>query len=82
MKIHIGICPNIQKILLSKLTDNSLKDIEVMTNLLDEANFSIGNVYEEALYDTEKCFEGCLFAIFFIIGVTALPLFLNIDSKP
>jgi hypothetical protein len=57
MKIHLGICPNTQEILLTKLTDNSLKDIEVMTNLLDEAPFPICKVYGDALYDAEKCYE-------------------------
>ena len=82
MKIHIGICPNTQEILLSKLTDNSLKDIEVMTNLLDEANFPIGNVYGDALYDAEKCYE----AIWRNNGKAIIPIRKNIvytqPSKP
>jgi len=82
MKIHLGICPNTQEILLSKLTDNSLKDIEVMTSLLDKANFPIGNVYGDALYDAEKCYE----AIWRNNGSAIIPIRKNIrytqPSKP
>ncbi len=55
-KIHLGICPETQEILLSELTDNSLKDLEVMTNLLEKAPFPIGKVYGDALYDAERCY--------------------------
>ena len=35
--------------LLSELTDNSLKDLEVMTNLLEKSPLPIGKVYGDAL---------------------------------
>lgn len=79
MKIHLGVCPNSQEILLSKLTDNSLKDAEVMIHLLDKASFPIGKVYGDALYDAEKCYN----AIWKHKGKAIIPIKKNsIYTKP
>ena len=55
-KIHLGICPNTQEILLSELTDNSMKDIYIMIDLLEKAFFPIGKVYGDSLNDAERCY--------------------------
>ena len=55
-KIHLDICPNTQEILLSELTDNSMKDIYIMIDLLEKDSFPIGKVYGDSLYDAERCY--------------------------
>jgi hypothetical protein len=57
MKIHLGIDPKTQEILLSKLTDNHSDDIDVAIDLLDDASFPIDKVYGDGLYDAEKIYE-------------------------
>lgn len=56
MKIHIGIDPDTQEILLSKLTDNHSDDVDTAVELLREASFPIDKVYGDGLYDAEKIY--------------------------
>jgi hypothetical protein len=55
-KIHLGIDPNTQEILLSKLTENNGKDIDVAIHFLDQFS-SIKRVYGDGLYDAEKIYK-------------------------
>ena len=56
-KLHIGICPETNDILVSKLTDNSSHDSQVLPDLLANAPRGIKKVYGDKGYDTNKCFE-------------------------
>ena len=81
-KIHLGICPNTQEILLSELTDNSMNDINVMVDLVDKAPFRVGTVYGDGLYDAERCYK----AIWDAGGKAIIPIKKNVKytqpSKP
>jgi len=57
MKIHIGIDPKSQEILLSELTENNGKDIDVAIDLMKHALFPIGKVYGDGLYDAERIYK-------------------------
>lgn len=55
-KIHIGICPHTQEILLSELTENKGSDIDVAINFLQQLS-SVNNVYGDGLYDAERIYK-------------------------
>jgi hypothetical protein len=57
MKIHIGIGPATQEILLSKLTNKHSDDIDVANELIKAASFPIDKVYGDGLYDAEKIYQ-------------------------
>jgi Transposase DDE domain len=56
-KIHLGICPETQEILLSELTDNNGSDIDVTIKLLKNTTLQINNVYGDGLYDAERIYK-------------------------
>jgi hypothetical protein len=56
-KIHLGICPDTQEILLSELTDNTGSDIGVMIDLLKNTSLQVNNVYGDGLYDAERIYK-------------------------
>ncbi len=56
-KIHLGICPNTQEILLTELTENTGSDIDVMINLLSDTSLPIDKVYGDGLYDAERIYK-------------------------
>jgi len=56
-KIHLGICPNTQEILLSELTKNTGSDIDVMIELLSQSSLSFDKVYGDGLYDAERIYK-------------------------
>ena len=66
-KLHIGICPDTNDIVVSKLTDNSFHDSQVLPDLLGYASKGIKKVYGDKGYDTNKCFE-------VIAGIGAEPI--------
>lgn len=57
MKIHIGINPETQEILLSELTENHSDDTKIAIDLLKEAPFPIDKVYGDGLYGAEKLYR-------------------------
>jgi hypothetical protein len=56
-KLHIGICPKTNEIVVQKLTDNSSHDSQVLPDLLRRISKGIKKVYGDKGYDTNKCFE-------------------------
>ncbi len=56
-KIHLGICPDTQEILLAELTENTGSDIDVMIDLLNHTSLSISNIYGDGLYDAERIYK-------------------------
>jgi len=56
-KIHIGIDPKSQEIVLSELTENHGEDIEVVINFIKRALFPIRKVYGDGLYDAERIYK-------------------------
>lgn len=80
-KIHIGIDPNTQEILLSELTENKGSDIDVAIELLKQLP-SIDNVYGDGLYDAERIYK----IIWELGGTPKIPIKKNVlykrPSKP
>ena len=81
-KIHLGICPKTQEILLSDLTKNTCSDIDVMIDLLSNTSFSIDKVYGDGLYDAERIYK----TIYELGGDAIIPIKKNVlyrqPSKP
>jgi len=75
-KIHIGIDPNTQEILLSELTENKGSDIDVMIDLLKQLP-SIDNVYGDGLYDAERIYK----IIWELGGTPKIPIKKNVRYK-
>ena len=75
-KIHIGMDPDTQEILLSELTENNGSDIDVMINLLDNIH-SIGDVYGDGLYDADRIYK----IIWKLGGRPIIPIKKNVRHK-
>lgn len=75
-KIHIGIDPDTQEILLSELTENNGSDIDVAIDLLKHLP-SIGNVYGDGLYDAERIYK----IIWELGGRPLIPIKKNVRYK-
>lgn len=75
-KIHIGIDPNTQEILLSNLTENKGSDIDVMIDLLKNLP-SVDNVYGDGLYDAERIYK----IIWELGGSSKIPVKKNVLYK-
>jgi hypothetical protein len=56
-KLHIGICPDTQQILVSELTESSKSDIDATLDILDKIDFPLDKVYGDGLYDAERIYK-------------------------
>jgi len=56
-KIHLGVCPDSQKIIVSSLTKNNVTDAKELKKLVKELPKSVKRVYADGAYDQSDCYK-------------------------